>query len=57
MPRDAAFYHYLAQRCREHLAEAKTKVAKDQFELWLTEFETQADEAEKRERAVTTRAA
>jgi hypothetical protein len=51
MPKDARFYRHLAERCREHLADSKTQVAKDQLELWLTEFEAQADEAEQGELA------
>jgi hypothetical protein len=51
MTRDAAFYRYLAQRCGEYIAQAKTQVAKDQFELWQIEFEAQAEAAAEAEAA------
>jgi hypothetical protein len=49
MAKDAAFYRRLADQCREYVSNAKTQFAKDQFELWLIEFEAQADEATEQE--------
>ena len=42
MPKDAAFYRDLAGRCGEHVANATTQVAREQFGLWQLEFEAQA---------------
>lgn len=51
MAKDAAFYRHLADRCRELIAGSSSSIAKDQFELWLTEFEAQADAVEEAELA------
>ncbi len=49
MSRSAAFYLYLAERCREYISKARTQIARDQFELWLIEFEAQAEEVRQAE--------
>ncbi len=49
MPRNAAFYRHLAEQCRNYMSTARTQIARDQFELWLIEFEAQAEEVEEAE--------
>lgn len=41
------FFRRMAQQCREMLAAARTGVARAQLLLWIEEFDTQAETAER----------
>ena len=51
LAKDAAFFRYLAARCREYIDRSTSPIVKEQFELWLVEFEAQADMATETEEA------